>query len=191
MPNWCCTSMVWTGDKEEIADLYERMQRLENMSEPLVPNGFGTRWLGNLVADLGKDWKDVGCRGTWSFLELLDENTLKFNTETAWYRCTEVDDLIMKKYPSIDITFQCVEGGMVIYETNDEEGRYFPERYMIDVEDSDTQYFDLKEDALDFLEEFFGIDFKNMSEALEVTEEYDNNEANDCNRIWIHEFEIV
>ena len=29
------------------------MKSLQEMKEPLKPNGFGTTWLGNLVEDLG------------------------------------------------------------------------------------------------------------------------------------------
>ena len=39
----------------------------------------------------------------------LDDDILSFTTETAWYRCTEVEDLIKEKYPSIDIAFRCEE----------------------------------------------------------------------------------
>lgn len=190
MPNWCTSTLIATGDKEEIHDLYERMKRLQDMQEPLKPNGFGTTWLGNLVEDLGKSYDQVSCRGSWSDLELIDDKTLKFYTETAWYRCTEVEDLIVEKYPSIFIYFQCEEGGVGIYETNDDSGKYFPERYMIDVENDECYYMD-EDDSLDFIQEFFGLDFKNMDEAMRIAEDYNNDENNEDYNIWIHEFEIV
>ena len=69
------------------------MNRLAQMKEPLKPNGFGTTWLGNLVEDLGVDFNKVQCRGSRDGLE-LDGGVLRFLTATAWYRCTEVEDLI-------------------------------------------------------------------------------------------------
>ena len=91
MPNWCSTRYVLcSDDNQELFDLYERMKRLQEMKDPLKPNGFGTTWLGNLVEDLGVDFNTVQCRGSWDDLTMEGE-TLRFCTETAWYRCTEVE----------------------------------------------------------------------------------------------------
>ena len=107
------------------------------MKEPLKPNGFGTTWLGNLVEDLGVVFNNVQCYGSWDCLE-LDDDILSFTTETAWYRCTEVEDLIKEKYPSIDIAFRYEEPGMAIYEKN--KNVFFPEDYIVDIEGDDTYY---------------------------------------------------
>lgn len=61
MPNWCSTSYVVTGDKNEVRDLYEKMRSLEEREKPLVKNGFGVTWLGNLVTLLGRSWEEVYC----------------------------------------------------------------------------------------------------------------------------------
>ena len=104
MPNWAICEYRLVSETSEVKDLYERMKKLQEMKEPLKPNGFGTTWLGNLVEDLGVDFNKVQCRGSWDNLD-LDGNVLSFYTETAWYRCTEVEDLIKEKYPTIDISF--------------------------------------------------------------------------------------
>ena len=41
MPNWAYTSYRIVGKKEEVQDLYSKIQQLQNMEEPLEPNGFG------------------------------------------------------------------------------------------------------------------------------------------------------
>lgn len=56
MPNWCNTSLVFKGDKQEIKTLYQTMKRLERRKKPLVENGFGTNWLGSL----SKPWVAIG-----------------------------------------------------------------------------------------------------------------------------------
>ena len=173
MPNWCYTSVKCTGNTEEIQDLYDRMKRLQEMKEPLKPNGFGTTWLGNLVEDLGVDFNTVQCRGSWDDL-YMDEEILCFTTETAWYRCTEVEDLIKEKYPSIDIAFKCEEPGMCIYEKNNNV--FFPEDYIVDIEDDDTYYL-MESEALQVLSDFFGIDFKDIDEAMVLVQE--NNDKDD------------
>lgn len=53
MPNWCNTSLVFEGDKQEIKTLYQTMKRLERRKTPLVENDFGSNWLGCLVEALG------------------------------------------------------------------------------------------------------------------------------------------
>ena len=183
-PNWCYTNIRCTGNTDEIEDLYNRMNRLQEMPAPLKPNGFGTTWLGNLVEDLGVEYGKVSCRGSWDGL-LLDGDILCFSTETAWYRCTEVEDLIKEKYPSIDIAFRCEEPGMCIYEKNNNV--FFPEDYIVDIEDDDTYYL-TEEDALQTLSDFFGIDFKDMDEAMVLVEE--NNE-NDDGRVWVNKYQLV
>ena len=184
MPNWCSTRYACTGDQNELQSLYERMNRLAQMKEPLKPNGFGTTWLGNLVEDLGVDFNKVQCRGSWDGLE-LDGGVLRFWTETAWYRCTEVEDLIKEKYPSMEIFFLCEEPGMCIYEKNNDV--FFPEDYIVDIEDDDTYYL-MESEALQTLSDFFGIDFKDMDEAMILVRE--NNEKDD-GRVWVNKYEFV
>lgn len=91
MPNWCSSSYVIEGDKKEVKKLYGIMHGLEKRKTPAVKNGFGTAWLGCLVNALGADWNKVYCRGDWSNLE-MEQDTLKFSTETAWGPCNEVFD---------------------------------------------------------------------------------------------------
>ena len=161
------------------------MKRLQEMKEPLKPNGFGTTWLGNLVEDLGVDFNTVQCRGSWDDLTMEGE-TLRFCTETAWYRCTEVEDLIREKYPSIEIFFLCEEPGMCIYEKNSDV--YFEEEYLIDFLTGDSHYVS-EQAALQMLSDEFGVDFADIDEALILVEEH-NNDYND-DAIYVHKFELV
>ena len=97
MPNWCETRYVLhSSDNQELNDLYERMKRLQEMKEPLKPNGFGTAWLGNLVEDLGVEYGKVSCRGSWDGLSLEGE-FLRFWTESR----TAPSEIIILKYPLI------------------------------------------------------------------------------------------
>lgn len=184
MANWAITDYKLVGHADEVTDLYNRMRRLAAMKDPLKPNGFGTTWLGNLVEDFGVDFNTVQCRGSWENLD-FDGNVLSFYTETAWYRCTEVEDLIKEKYPSIEIAFRCEEPGMAIYEKN--SNVFFPEEYMVDFEDDDTNYCGETE-ALEVLSDYFGVDFMDMDEAMILVKE--NNEKDD-GRVWVNKYELV
>lgn len=56
MPNWASCSYAVTGEMNEVQSLYDRMKRLQEMTEPLKSNGLGTTWLGNLVEDFGIEY---------------------------------------------------------------------------------------------------------------------------------------
>ena len=187
MPNWCATRYACIGDENELQDLYDRMKRLQEMKEPLKPNGFGTTWLGNLVEDLGVDFNTVQCRGSWDD-PTLENTVLRFSTETAWYRCTEVEDLIREKYPSIEIFFICEEPGMCIYEKNSDV--YFDEEYILDYYAGDTYYLSEAE-MLSELSDEFGVDFADIDEALILVEEHNDKEENGDDQIYVHKFELV
>ena len=192
MPNWCSTAYAIDGDAKEIKQLYDLMKGLEERDSPSVENGFGTTWLGCLVNAIGKDWKEVQCRGSWSGLEINDE-VLKFFTETAWSPCNEVFDLIKETFPSIHYYFQAEEPGMEIYETNDEFGTYFSDRYFLDVctpeEEYFSEYFTKQEDAFSWLEEISGEQIKSI-EDIEAIDKSWREKCEDafCN---LHEFEIL
>lgn len=192
MPNWCYTSYTFVGDKEELNELHGLMKVLEEMDKPLVENGFGTNWLGNIVESLGKSWEKVWCRGSWDNLMLAD-GTLKFTTETAWSQADEVMDLICEKYPSLSYYFYTEEPGMGIYQTNDDEGRFYPERYYVDLctADGDYQqeYFNTLDDVIAWIGKKTERVFKTEAEVNVYFDELE--EANEDAYCYIHEIEIT
>ena len=75
--------------------------------------------------------------------------------------------------------------GYGIYEKNNNV--FFPEDYIVDIEDDDTYYL-MESEALQTLSDFFGIDFKDMAEAMILVRE--NNDKDD-GRVWVNKFEFV
>ena len=45
--------------KDKVRKLYHMMKNLEEMKEPLLENGFGSTWYGNLVHILGENWQKI------------------------------------------------------------------------------------------------------------------------------------
>ncbi|WP_443897971.1 hypothetical protein [Paraprevotella clara] len=189
MPNWCSTAYVVEGDAQEVKSLYELMNGLQERKEPSVENGFGTSWLGCLVDALGSDWNEVRCRGDWANLE-MDGDTLRFTTETAWGPCNETFDLVCKKFPSLCYYYQTEEPGMVIYATNDVSGKYFTDKYIVDMctpdEEYYCEYFGDEEAMYKWFEEIFERPVKSRKDVNEITANW-NDDAYCC----INEFEIV
>ena len=172
MPNWCSTAYVVEGDAQEIKSLYELMKNLEDMEKPSVPNGFGTSWLGCLVDALGADWKNVCCRGEWGRLE-LEVDVLKFSTETAWASCNEVLDLVCEKFPSLHYYFMAEEPDLEVYETNDSEGVYFPDRYCLKICTLEGEYCSEYFEKLQEVFEWFGDGFERPVKLVHDIEVFD------------------
>lgn len=157
MPNWCSTEYYVVGSKKELSDLNKKMERLENRKKSLVKNSFGNTWLGNLVKLLGGDWEKVYCRGEWMNREYnKKKNTLTFTTATAWCEMSEWRSFIESCYKTIKILYVAEEPGCGIYQTNDKEGVFFKDKYVLDYGE-DVEYFYTIDEAIKFIEELIGL----------------------------------
>lgn len=194
MPNWCTTSYVAVGDRKQLKKLYNIMDNLQKMEHPLVENGFGPSWLGCLVKKLGKDPQKVYCRGHWSNLKWRDEESFSFDTEHAWSRPGEVEELILSKFPDISLYFLEEELGMGIFLTNDSEGEYFNETVIIDSEDEGMEYF-TEGEALKRLSEITGCELSDWEQADDAMEKYNSSsddESDDTHgRVWVHRVDYL
>ena len=192
MPNWCYTQYAVHGDRKQVKSLYNKMSKLQQMNEPLVPNGFGPSWLGCLVKSLGGDPSKVYCRGEWKDLDMVSEDTLMFNTEHAWSRPYEVEEFIVSKFPGLEIYFLEEELGMGIFQTNDTCGMYFSETYIIDEEEDGMEYYSLEE-ALKRISELKGEPVTSWEDAEAFASAV--NDAQDlgdgCGHIWLHRADMV
>ncbi len=172
MPNWAFSSYVLEGNEQEIKKLNKTLDKLVSRKKPAIENGFGTNWLGCLVNALGGDWQKIYCRGTWEDKN-LEGNILRLTTETAWGPTNEVFNFIQEKFPSIKYYFASEEPGMCDYLTNDVEGKYFPERYHIDLCDLegnyDDEYFTTSDAMLEYINENY-----HPTTPLKTLEDIDN-----------------
>ena len=146
MPNWCYSGVRVEGPKDKVRKLYHMMKNLEEMKKPLLENGFGSTWYGNLVHILGEDWQKIYCRGSWTFL-YVEDTVLAWDDETAWGPLTEIFQLIEKKIPGLKVYYSCEVDGMGIYQTNDWTGNYFPARYILQT-DCDRDYYKTIEEVM-------------------------------------------
>ena len=179
MPNWAYTSYRIVGKKEEVQDLYSKIQQLQNMEEPLETNGFGNLWLGCLLTILGGDWEKVYCRGKIIDFS-LDDGVLSINTETAWSEMQEVRQFIQQNYPSLEIFYYEEEPGWGIYQTNDHDKRFFSFRYILDdLEGDKPEYYDDTDSLLKAASEIFGKELKTMAGLEDIVEESDGYSLHD------------
>ena len=192
MPNWASTSYVFKGaDEKQAQDLYNKIDSLSKMTEPLVPNGFGKLWMGCLVNLLGGDWDKVYCRGEIIDYNLTDDH-VSIECETAWGEMPEFRHFIEQQYPGSKI-FYCVEEcGNEVYATNDADGEYFKDRYCLDSYDG-LEYFETIEEAAKYVGERIGKELK--SDFTEIEKEIDDymEEHDNSDEYWMsfHKFEVV
>ena len=191
MPNWAYTMYHATGDKEQLKKLHSIMDELECMKDPgLHDNGFGSTWLGNLVIKLDGDWEKIYCRGSWDNLLLHDDGTVSFSVESAWDEPDEVREFIEKNFPDIKLYYQCEESGMCIFKTNDDTGKYFPEKYYLWVEDGETEYYTTIEALANEVENITrSKNLKTLDSCKKALESYSRNHSDIC--CTLAEFEVV
>lgn len=138
MPNWCTTTIKFTGAFDDVTNLHDRI--VKYTSEELLKSDFGPMWLGNVVLgfELCKpenlDTEDSPrCRGSiTSITEVYhptedEDSCFYIDTETVWEPMLKMWSMIIdKEYPSEDsnekrirITYIANECGGELYTTND------------------------------------------------------------------------
>lgn len=192
MPNWASTNYVFKGASEEQAkDLYEKIETLNQMTEPLEKSDFGRLWMGCLVTLLGGDWNHVYCRGEIIDYD-LDGDHVSITCETAWGEMPEFRHFLEQQYPGSKFYYCVEECGNCVYATNDLEGLYFKDRYCLDYYDG-IECFETLEDVAEYVGDIIKKDlppnYADIESAIEdYMEEHDNDDEH-----WMsfHEYEVL
>lgn len=134
MANWCYTNIqIYTENKEAMEKFYQKLQDWTSVN--FMDNGFGLKWLGNIVGNSGIAEIDetgkssISCRGSIIDMFLLySHKELQICTETAWAPMLKMWLRLMEEYLPADakIIYSADEPGCEICATNDNdlEGRY-------------------------------------------------------------------
>ena len=189
MPNWCYSAYHIVGKRKEVQSLYSKMNNLEKRRKPLVESDFGKTWLGCLVTKLGGDRNKVYCRGSWSELE-FDGEAISFNTETAWGPLNEVFSFVKSIYPSLEIYYSAEEPMMELFVTNDAEGLFFRDRYIVYV-NCETEYFTNLIDTCAYVSRIMGRQLSSKKELDAAIEKWNEGKDNYEEVIYLYEFAVV
>ena len=150
MPNWCYNQEVIIGPEDEIRPLYNDLSKWT--SEEYIENGFGTEWLGNIVArgiNESREYENYACRG--KIIDLFEpektddgsEYKISFSSETAWAPMPGMwYALLKKRAPNCRYYYYAEEPGCEIYCSNDVEHENFTDETVITayVENDDMKY---------------------------------------------------
>ena len=190
MPNWAITNYKFKGaDESQAKDLYQKIEALNKMDKPFVENGFGKLWLGCVVNYLGGDYEKIYCRGEISSYD-KDGDTVSMCCETAWDEMPEFRHFIESKYPGSKVYYQVEESGNLVYATNDRDGKYYPERYLLDMYD-DNEYFCDLESVAKYVSGTIGKEVKPDVQAIETAiDEYMAEHPEEENWMSFHVFEV-
>lgn len=111
-------------------------------------------WLGFLAEKvLGLDPNKISCRGEFCIADTNNnpyedkELTLHVDAYTAWSPCTELFEKVADKF-DLKVYWMAEELGIGLFQTNDFDNKFFYDTIIVDFEDSETEYFQSKEDAM-------------------------------------------
>lgn len=180
MPNWCEVAYRIEGDKQTLKKIMKAAKNhkvRENSSED---------WLGNVLDALKIDFSKYSyMRGFLLEPPLWDEDTLIINTDEAWSR-TDFAEALEDNLP-VTVYWIAEEPGCEIYETNDSDGKYFTEKYLVEYcldGNIESEYFDDEASAYKFIESF-------GCKTTEDIDKYNEENYDKGNYISFHEFQVV
>lgn len=197
MPNWAYTSYAVEGPKETLQKIEQAI-----LHHPVVENSSGD-WEGNVLEALDIKWvsRDQDRENGLYMRGFIHEkpwwiddshSALRFCADEAW-GATDLNEALEQNLP-VKVFYSVEEEGEGIYATNDKEGKYFPDRLYIDTcidGNYESEYFPTDEEALEWLRGHTKGKIKDWDDIDKFNEEHENNNTDDDNFIFVHEFKIV
>ncbi|MBW4834756.1 MULTISPECIES: hypothetical protein [Prevotellaceae] len=191
MANWASTSYRIEGSESDLKKVYNVIDNfVSGKSKPVLEDA-STEWEGNIVKALGASDEQLKRSYLRGFIEEyeLDGDVISINAEEAW-GATDFRHILGKLMPELTIYYIVEEAGCDVFATNDIDGKYFPERYLVDayVKDADFyEYFETKGQMKDFVSSLIGKeDFTD-----EDIEAWNEEHEDDDSYIYVHEFQYV
>lgn len=191
MANWASTSYRIEGSESDLKKVYDVIDNfVTGKSKPVLEDA-SKEWEGNIVKALGasdEQLKESYLRGFIEEYE-LDGDVIRINAEEAW-GATDFRHILGNLMPELTIYYIVEEAGCDVFATNDIDGKYFPEQYLVDayVKDADYyEYLETKGQMKDFVSSLIGKeDFTD-----EDIEAWNEEHEDDDSYIYVHEFQYV
>ena len=194
MANWAFVFYIIEGPMKTLKKIEQAILH------PKVKEDSSEDWEGNVLNTLGISWisrdqdREHGkyMRGFIKEEPWIYNGTLKFSAEEAW-NLTNFAEVLSEAFPEIKVYWNMEESGMGIYGTNDAEGKYFPERVLIDTcidGDYEMDYFINDESVFNHLSKITNGKVKNQEDVNKFNNEHELAGTDEDNYILIHHFEI-
>ena len=159
MPNWCSNQMVVYGDKQEVEDFYKKLQNAYRRAKETK------NWdLYEVYAEFGEE--NILSNDSNGYIRgsIIDINDIKFDKgdfylcivyESAWSSMMDgFDYLLNKYYKTLNQETLAEEMGMEIFINTDRKGRFFKEKYCLDIVDYDIHFCENEQEVVDTLNKY-------------------------------------
>lgn len=174
MPNWCFNSMTVYGSPVEIKDFYKKLQNAWKKGDKLK------HWhLYQIYEEFGYEKEEIlGSdsngynRGYFDDIgEIVkisnEEWCFQLSYESAWGPMYEGFDWILKKhYKTLQQVTLAEETSNGVFVNTDVKGRFYPERYLVSIEDYDMFYCETEEEVIKIINDFI-VDDEDRCETIE------------------------
>ena len=201
MPNWCGMSLTIFNSKGEndknIDILYENIKRncLNDQSESAKLIGIDSQWLENLAYACGvsldklfipknNDSKYINDFHPKAFLYDVcrnDDGSIRLYIDSAWNPCDNFLEALFNEnldlLKDLDYVYIADECGNDVYINTDTKKLYYSTEYCITTDEEifggEDQYFDSKEELLEFFNTRINKSFKSTKELEEWLSDYE------------------
>lgn len=151
MPNWCTDQVVFISNN--VANLLKLEQDLDDALR-LIDEGDET-WIGRLLRYKGADVINTYCRGFIYYAsdkeEVEETELFSLNVNSAWEPLIDVYNWMAEHY-DLEYVLTAEEPGCGIYINTDVEGNIFGDRYYVEHDDLDYNYFETLDEVINALQ---------------------------------------
>jgi len=167
MANPCSCRYAFYADNESKSELLRLYNKLSAIMKPasVVKSSDDPSWLGNVAIAHDLNMEVIPCRGSIEDLGDYEPSSDFFTLEceTAWAPMDKLWETVVAQYKGIAFVYIAEEPGSDIYTNTDVDGRFFPDRYLLEIWGDisipeDWYAGQQKPDCLDIREYFSNLD---------------------------------
>lgn len=196
MANWCYNDVKVYGSKPQVEKVLEFMRKALNEA-PNQTASSPTTWIGQFIVMAGENWEDISCRG---WIDEIDDEVIDLDVgeacfflsfHSAWSPQMGAIDCaidaalrnITEKDRNVEYVYRAEEPSNGVYINTDTEGRFFEDRYAIDIYDEfegipdgfeeGVNYFTSSNSVIRFLSQLTDIEIRDINHAFEICSDID------------------
>ena len=191
MANWASTSYRIEGSKSDLERVFGVIDDFIKGRVASTREDATADWEGNIVKALGAMDEEIDNNYLRGFIQdyELDGDTIRIEAEEAW-GATDFRHVLGKLMPDLTIYYIVEEAGCEVFATNDTDGKYYPERYLVDAYVKDVDYYEYFETDKQ-MKSFVSSLLEKEDFTEEDIEAWNEEHEDDDSHINVHEFKYV
>lgn len=191
MANWASTSYRIEGSKSDLERVFGVIDDFIKGRVASTREDATADWEGNIVKALGAMDEEIDNNYLRGFIQdyELDGDTIRIEAEEAW-GATDFRHVLGKLMPNLTIYYIVEEAGYEVFATNDTDGKYYPERYLVDAYVKDVDYYEFFETEKQ-MKSFVSSLLEKEDFTEEDIEAWNEEHEDDGSHINVHEFKYV